>query len=80
MFPGADHAALVDILNEEGMGELKNSDPFVSTEAEVEVDAETAAAIEKGLKDAEEGRVVPADEVHQLIPQWISKFSIPKQP
>ena len=67
-------------MNDEGMGELKSSDPLVSTEAEVEVDAETAAAIEKGLKDAKEGRVVSADEVHQLIPQWISKFSIPKRP
>jgi predicted transcriptional regulator len=67
-------------LKEEGMAELKNIDPFVSTEREVEVDAETAAAIEEGLKDANEGRVVPASEVHKLIPQWISRFSTPKQP
>jgi predicted transcriptional regulator len=62
------------------MAELKSIDPFVSTEPEVEVDPETAAAIEKGLQDAREGRVVPADEVHKLIPQWISKFSTRKQP
>jgi predicted transcriptional regulator len=80
MFRGTCHAALVVIPDDQGMDELKNSDPCVSTEAEVEVNAETAAAIEKGLKDAKEGRVVPANEVHQLIPQWISKFSIPKQP
>jgi len=62
------------------MAELKSIDPFVSTESEVEVDAETAAAIEQGLKDANEGRVVPSSEVHKLISQWISKFSTPKQP
>jgi predicted transcriptional regulator len=62
------------------MAELKSIDPFVSTEPEVEVDAETAAAIEKGLQDAREGRVVPADEVHKLIPKWISRFSTRKQP
>jgi predicted transcriptional regulator len=42
---------------------------------EVEVDAETAAAIQRGIDAAEEGRVVPAEEVRKLIPQWISKFS-----
>ena len=42
---------------------------------EVEVDAETAAAIQRGIDAAEEGRVVPAEEVRKLIPQWIAKFS-----
>jgi hypothetical protein len=58
-------------LREEGMAELKNIDPFVSTEREVEVDAETAAAIEQGLKDANEGRVVPASE---FISSFLSGF------
>ena len=61
------------------MTDLKSIDPFVSTEEEVEVDAETAAAIERGIRAADEGRVVSSDEVRKLIPQWISKFSTPSR-
>jgi predicted transcriptional regulator len=57
------------------MAEAKPTDLIVSTEARVEVDAETAAAIERGIRAAEEGRMVPSDEVRKLIPEWISKFS-----
>ena len=35
---------------------------------------ETLAAIDRGIKDADEGRTVSSDEVRKLIPQWISKF------
>jgi len=58
------------------MAEVK-PDLFESTEDEVSVDAQTAAAIERGIKAADEGRVVPSEEVRKLIPQWISKFSTP---
>jgi predicted transcriptional regulator len=54
------------------MVDLKLQQP--ATE-EVEVDAAAAAAIQRGIKAAEEGRTVPAEEVRKLIPQWISKFS-----
>ena len=40
----------------------------------VEVDAETLAAIDRGIKDADEGRTVPIDEVRKMLPKWISKF------
>jgi predicted transcriptional regulator len=50
-------------------------DLFVSNEAEVEVDAETAVAIEEGMRAADEGRVLPSDAVRKLVAEWISKFS-----
>jgi predicted transcriptional regulator len=40
----------------------------------VDVDCETLAAIDRGVKDADEGRTVSIQEVRQIIPQWISKF------
>jgi predicted transcriptional regulator len=45
---------------------------------EVAVDAETLAAIDRGIKDADEGRTVSLDEAFELIPQWISKFESQK--
>jgi len=45
---------------------------------EVEVDARTLAAIDRGIADADAGRVVPLEEVRKLIPQWISKFESQK--
>ncbi len=45
---------------------------------EVAVDAETLAAIDRGIKDAGEGRTVSLDEAEQLIPQWIAKFESQK--
>ena len=43
---------------------------------EVEVDAKTWAAIDRGIDDADAGRTVPIDEVRKLIP--ISKFESQK--
>ena len=44
----------------------------------VEVDAETLAAIDRGIKDADEGRTVAIDEARKMIPEWISKFELYK--
>jgi predicted transcriptional regulator len=40
----------------------------------VGVDSATLAAIDRGIRDADENRTVPIDEVRQMIPKWISKF------
>ncbi len=42
-------------------------------------DEETLAAIERGIKDADEGRTVPLEEVRKMIPEWISKFESRKR-
>jgi hypothetical protein len=44
----------------------------------IEADAETLAAIDRGIKDADEGRTVSIDEVHEMMLQWISKFELQK--
>lgn len=45
---------------------------------EVETDDATLARIDRGVKDADEGRIVPLEEVRKLIPQWISRFESQK--
>ena len=61
------------------MADGKAVDPLVSAEQEVEVGAETAAAIERGIRAADEGRVVSGEEVRKRIPLWISKLSTPNR-
>ena len=41
---------------------------------EVKVDAATLAAIDRGVKAADEGRTVSIEEARKMIPQWIFKF------
>jgi hypothetical protein len=53
------------------MEDLKLQVP--ATEA-VEVDTRTLAAIDLGIKAADQGRSVPLEEVQRMIPDWISKF------
>jgi predicted transcriptional regulator len=60
------------------MAEVNPTDPFVCTD-EVQVDENTLAAIDHGIRAANEGRVVSSEEVRKLIPGWISKFSAPNQ-
>jgi hypothetical protein len=58
-----------------GMVDLKLEVPVIE---EVEVDAKTLAAIDRGVADAREGRVVSLEEVRNLVPLWISKFESQK--
>ena len=44
----------------------------------VVVDPETLAAIDCGIKDAEEGRTVSIDDVRNMIPKWIAKLESQK--
>ena len=41
---------------------------------EVEADAETLAAIDRGIQAADEGRTVSLEEMREMIPKWTSKF------
>ena len=43
-----------------------------------EEDEETLAAIDRGIKAADEGRVVPLEEVRLRMTEWITKSSSPK--
>lgn len=55
----------------QGMVDLELQVPVTG---EVAVDAETRAAIERGMEDAGAGRTVSLEEARQMIPEWISKF------
>lgn len=41
---------------------------------EVTVDAETRAAIQRGIEDTDAGRTISLEEARRMIPEWISKF------
>jgi predicted transcriptional regulator len=34
-------------------------------------DSETLATIDEGMRDAREGRIVPAEEVRKLLREWV---------
>jgi len=56
--------------------ELKLDHPVPMTDEE---DDATLAAIDQGIQDADEGRVVSAEEARQRVRQWLSKSSTPKK-
>ena len=63
------------MANVKAMAEPVHQGPFVDA---VEVDAPTLAAIDRGIRAADEGRTVSIDEVRKMIPKWISKFESQK--
>lgn len=38
-----------------------------------EIDRETIAAIERGIRDADAGRTVPFEEVRRMVSEWITE-------
>ena len=57
------------------MTDLKFQLPVIEP---VEVGPETLAAIDRGIKDADEGRTVSLEEAREMMSEWISKFESPK--
>ena len=56
------------------MADLNVHEPIPPTE-EISVDAETVAAIQRGLNAAEEGRLFTSDEARTRVSQWLSNYS-----
>lgn len=44
-----------------------------------EEDEETLAAIDRGIKQADEGRLVPLEEAHRRVHEWLTRSSTPKK-
>jgi predicted transcriptional regulator len=42
-----------------------------------EEDEQTLAAIDRGLKAADEGRLIPAEEVRRRLGKWLTESSTP---
>ena len=60
------------------MNKPQRIDPFVSSEAEVKVDAATSRILKQRIKSASEGRTVSAKAARQRIHRWFSKSSTTK--
>jgi predicted transcriptional regulator len=42
-------------------------------------DAETLAAIDEGIREADNGQLIPIEEVRKLLPQWTTVSSSPQK-
>lgn len=60
------------------MAEIKKLEFHESAHILDDEDEATLAAIDRGMRAADEGRVVPLEDVHQRIGQWLTKSSSPK--
>ncbi len=63
-----------------GMGDAKKLDLNESAPILDEEDEETLAAIDRGIKAADEGRVVPLEDVRRRMQTWLTKPSSQKTP
>ena len=71
-------ASRPDPLYRSGMGDVKKLDFNETAPILDEEDEETLTAIDRGIKAADEGRVVPLEEVRQRMQTWLTKSSSPK--
>ncbi len=60
------------------MAKVKKFDFDSPAPVQDDEDEETLAAIDEGIRDAEAGRTIPAEEVRKLLPQWITASSTRK--
>ena len=61
-----------------GTAEVKKVDFNDSVPLTEEEDEETLAAIDRGIKAADEGRVVSSEEARRRMQEWLTKSSSPK--
>jgi len=59
------------------VGEVNSEDPFVSTELEIEVDAETSRILDRRIRTAADGHLVSEEEARHRIKRWISPAGRP---
>ena len=71
-------AFLSRVIYVEDMSKPQRIDPFISSEAEVKVDATTSRILRQRIKSADEGRTVSATAARQRIHRWLSKSSTTK--
>jgi predicted transcriptional regulator len=60
------------------MDGLRNEDFDQSAPILDQEDEATLAAIDRGIQSADDGRIVPLDEVRQRMNRWLTKSSSPK--
>jgi hypothetical protein len=71
-------ASTVDWGHYKRMGKTKDFEFQEPAPVLADEDEETLAAIDEGIRDADAGRTVPAEEVRKLLPQWITASSTRK--
>jgi hypothetical protein len=71
-------ASPVDRVYYRRMGKVKEFESQEPAPVVADEDEETLAAIDEGIRDADAGRTVPAEEVRKLLPQWITASSTRK--
>lgn len=60
------------------MADVRKTDFSESGAILEEEDAVTLAAIDRAVKSADEGRLIPLEEVRRRISKWPTKSSLPK--